>query len=33
MFAVCKPKQLVGEGTDSVKVDLHSPFSCEDSSL
>lgn len=32
MFAVCKPKQLVGEGT-GVKVDLHSPFSCEDSSL
>lgn len=32
MFAVCKPKQLVA-GADSVKVDLHSPFSCEDSSL
>lgn len=33
MLTVGKSKQLVGEGTIPVKVDLHSPFSCEGSSV
>ena len=33
MLAVGKSKQLVGERTVSVKVDLDSSITCEDSSL